>query len=89
MGETQNFPDLAAKLADALYEQGKDDLALELSEVSERATAPDDLSAGVQWRGVRRSCWPGAATARRPRCSPVRAWRSPRRPTSPSSGATR
>jgi hypothetical protein len=53
MGETQNFPDLAAKLADALYEQGQDDRALELSEVSERATAPDDLSAGVQWRGVR------------------------------------
>ena len=53
MGETQNFPDLAAKLADALYEQGEDDRALELSEVSERATAPDDLSAGVQWRGVR------------------------------------
>jgi DNA-binding SARP family transcriptional activator/tetratricopeptide (TPR) repeat protein len=53
IGETQNFPDLAAKLADALYEQGEDERALELSEVSERATAPDDLSAGVQWRGVR------------------------------------
>ena len=43
IGETQNFPDLAAKLADALYAQGQDDRALELSEVSERATAPDDL----------------------------------------------
>jgi class 3 adenylate cyclase len=53
IGETQNFPDLAAKLADALYAQGRDDRALELSEVSERATAPDDLSAGVQWRAVR------------------------------------
>jgi len=53
IGETQNFPDLAAKLADALYAQGQDDRALELSEVSERATAPDDLSAGVQWRAVR------------------------------------
>jgi predicted ATPase len=53
MGETQNFPDLAAKLAEALFEQGQDDRALELSEVSERATAPDDLSAGVQWRAVR------------------------------------
>jgi tetratricopeptide (TPR) repeat protein len=53
IGETQNFPDLAAKLADALYAQGRDDRALELSEVSERATAPDDLSAGVQWRSVR------------------------------------
>ena len=53
MGETQNFPDLAAKLADALYEQGELERALELSEVSERATAPDDLSAGVQWRAVR------------------------------------
>ncbi|HKF14434.1 MAG TPA: BTAD domain-containing putative transcriptional regulator [Gaiellaceae bacterium] len=53
IGETQNFPDLAAKLADALYTQGQDERALELSEVSERATAPDDLSAGVQWRSVR------------------------------------
>jgi tetratricopeptide (TPR) repeat protein len=53
IGETQNFPDLAAKLADALYAQGRDERALELSEVSEGATAPDDLSAGVQWRAVR------------------------------------
>ena len=53
IGETQNFPDLAAKLADALYVQGHDDRALELSEVSEAATAPDDRSAGVQWRAVR------------------------------------
>jgi DNA-binding SARP family transcriptional activator/tetratricopeptide (TPR) repeat protein len=53
IGETQNFPDLAAKLADALYVQGQDDQALELSKVSEAATAPDDRSAGVQWRAVR------------------------------------
>jgi predicted ATPase/DNA-binding SARP family transcriptional activator len=53
IGETQNFPDLAAKLADALYVQGHDDRALVLSEVSEAATAPDDRSAGVQWRAVR------------------------------------
>jgi hypothetical protein len=53
IGETQNFPDLAAKLADALYVQGRDDRALELSKVSEAATAPDDRSAGVQWRSVR------------------------------------
>ncbi|HET6641768.1 MAG TPA: BTAD domain-containing putative transcriptional regulator, partial [Gaiellaceae bacterium] len=53
IGEMQNFPDLAAKLADALYAQGRDDRALELSEVSERVTAPNDLSAGVQWRSVR------------------------------------
>jgi DNA-binding SARP family transcriptional activator len=53
IGETANFPDLAAKLAGALYAQGDHDRAFELSEVSERATAPDDLSAGVQWRGVR------------------------------------
>jgi DNA-binding SARP family transcriptional activator len=53
IGETANFPDLAAKLADALYAQGEDDRALELSQVSERATAADDLSAGVQWRAVR------------------------------------
>ena len=53
IGETQNFPDLAAKLADALYAQGRNERALEFSEVSEQATAPDDLSAGVQWRAVR------------------------------------
>jgi tetratricopeptide (TPR) repeat protein len=53
IGETQNFPDLAAKLADALYAQRRDERALELSEVSEQSTAPDDLSAGVQWRAVR------------------------------------
>jgi tetratricopeptide (TPR) repeat protein len=53
MGETQNFPDLAAKLADALYAQGRNERALELSKVSEESTAPDDLSAGVQWRAVR------------------------------------
>jgi DNA-binding SARP family transcriptional activator len=53
IGETQNFPDLAAKLADALYAQGRDDRALELSKVSEAVTASDDLSPGVQWRAVR------------------------------------
>ena len=53
IGETSSFPDLAAKLADALYAQGHLERAFELSEVSERATAPDDLSAGVQWRAVR------------------------------------
>ena len=52
IGESVNFPDLAAKLADALYAQGDDDRAFELSEVSKQATAPDDLSAGVQWRAV-------------------------------------
>jgi predicted ATPase/DNA-binding SARP family transcriptional activator len=53
IGETQNFPDLAAKLSDAFYAQGRDERALELSKVSEAATAPDDLSPGVQWRAVR------------------------------------
>jgi DNA-binding SARP family transcriptional activator len=52
IGEIATFPDLAAKLADALYAQGRDDEAFEVSEVSRRATAPDDLSAGVQWRAV-------------------------------------
>ena len=52
IGESANFPDLAAKLAEALYAQGRDDEAFELSEVSNRASAPDDLSAGVQWRAV-------------------------------------
>ena len=53
IGESSTFPDLAAKLADALYAQGRDDDAFAFSEVSRRATAPADLSAGVQWRAVR------------------------------------
>jgi DNA-binding SARP family transcriptional activator len=52
IGEAKTFPDLAAKLAEALYAQGRDDEAFELSDVSKQATAPDDLSAGVQWRAV-------------------------------------
>jgi DNA-binding SARP family transcriptional activator len=52
IGESANFPDLAAKLAEALYAQGRDDEAFELSEVSRGASAPDDLSPGVQWRAV-------------------------------------
>ena len=53
IGESSTFPDLAAKLADALYAQGRDEDAYGFSEVSKRATAPADLSAGVQWRAVR------------------------------------
>jgi DNA-binding SARP family transcriptional activator len=53
MGETIVSPVLAALLAHALYEQGRDEEALRASEVSERGAAPDDLSADVQWRTAR------------------------------------
>ena len=88
IGETQNFPDLAAKLADALYVQGRDDRALELSEVSEAATAPDDRSAGVQWRAVRAKLLAGAASWRRPRRWRGRRWCSPTRLISPCCAPT-
>jgi predicted ATPase/class 3 adenylate cyclase len=52
IGESLHFPDLAAKLADALYAQGLDERSFELTEVSKLATAPADLSAGIQWRSV-------------------------------------
>ncbi len=83
IGETQNFPDLAAKLADALYVQGLDDRALELSRVSERC---DGAGRSFSRRAVAgspaRSCWPGKATWSRPRCWPEKRWRSRTRRTS-------
>jgi class 3 adenylate cyclase len=53
MGETIVTPVLAALLARALYDQGQDEDALRVTELSERGAAPDDLSAHVQWRTVR------------------------------------
>jgi Flp pilus assembly protein TadD len=44
---------LAALLANALYLQGRDDEALELSERSRDAAGADDLLAQVQWRTAR------------------------------------
>jgi DNA-binding SARP family transcriptional activator len=53
MGERANLSTLAAMLAQALYAQGRDDEAFELTRVSEEAAARDDLHTQVQWRGAR------------------------------------
>jgi predicted ATPase/DNA-binding SARP family transcriptional activator len=53
LGETSILANVAAMLAQALYMQGRDDEALRFSEVSEEATARDDLVPQVQWRAVR------------------------------------
>jgi len=53
IGETSILANLAASLAQALYSQDRDDEALQFSEISEQATARDDLVPQVQWRAVR------------------------------------
>jgi tetratricopeptide (TPR) repeat protein len=51
--ETSILANLAAMLAQVLYSQERDEEALRFSEISEQATARDDLSSQVQWRAVR------------------------------------
>lgn len=53
IGETSLLPNIAAMLAQVLYSQGRDDEAFRFSEISEHATARDDLAPQVQWRAVR------------------------------------
>jgi predicted ATPase/DNA-binding SARP family transcriptional activator len=53
IGETSVLANLAAMLAQVLYSHWRDDEALRFSEISEQATARDDLTAQVQWRAVR------------------------------------
>jgi predicted ATPase len=53
IGETSIFANLAAMLAQVLYTQKRDADALRFSEISEQASARDDLSAQVQWRAAR------------------------------------
>ena len=53
IGETSSLANLAAMLAQVLYSQKRDDEALRFSEISEQATARDDLAPQVQWRAVR------------------------------------
>ena len=53
IGETSILANVAAMLAQVLYSQGRDDDAFRFSEISEQATARDDLSPQVQWRAVR------------------------------------
>lgn len=53
LGEKGALSNVAAVLAQAVYLQGRDDEALELAAVAERAAAPQDLSAQVYWRRPR------------------------------------
>jgi DNA-binding SARP family transcriptional activator len=51
--EKSAYPTLAVRLAEALYQQGRLDEVLQLTEESERAAAPHDLSVQIQWRAAR------------------------------------
>jgi DNA-binding SARP family transcriptional activator len=53
IGETSLLANLAAMLAQVLYSQQRDADALRFSEISEQASARDDVSPQVQWRAVR------------------------------------
>ena len=66
IGETQNFPDLAAKLADALYVQGrtiKRSSSARSARLRPRRTIGPRASSGGPWAKLLR----GAASWRRPR----------------------
>ncbi len=60
MGERYFLSTTAALLAQAVYAQGRDDEAFELTRVSEDATAHDDIESQVIWR-----CARGKVLARR------------------------
>jgi tetratricopeptide (TPR) repeat protein len=53
MGESPALANVTALLAQALYAAGRYSEALRFSEISQEASAEDDLSAQIQWRGSR------------------------------------
>lgn len=53
LGETFFLSTMAAMLARAVRDQGRDDEALELTRLAERNAASDDIDAQVLWRSVR------------------------------------
>jgi DNA-binding SARP family transcriptional activator/tetratricopeptide (TPR) repeat protein len=55
MGDRNALSTVAAHLAQAVLLQGRNDEALALTELSEEAGAPDDLTVQVLWRGPRAS----------------------------------
>jgi tetratricopeptide (TPR) repeat protein len=64
MGEKALLATTAAMLAQAIYDQGRDDEAEELCRVSERLAAVNDLSAQVAWRGVQAKVYAGKGMMR-------------------------
>jgi class 3 adenylate cyclase len=53
LGERGNLSTIAAFLAEALYEQGADDEAQRLTELSERTASEDDATSQIAWRVTR------------------------------------
>jgi predicted ATPase/class 3 adenylate cyclase len=53
MGEKGFLSTISTVVADLVFYRGDDHEALELTRVSEEASAPDDLSSQIAWRGVR------------------------------------
>ena len=53
MGETYFLSTMAAVLATAVSQQGRDDEALQLTRLAQRSADPDDIEAQVLWRAVR------------------------------------
>jgi tetratricopeptide (TPR) repeat protein len=52
-GDNGHLAGVAPALADALFEQGRYEEALQLTETSERVAAADDCDSQIQWRRVR------------------------------------
>ena len=72
MGETYFLSTMAAMLARAVREQGRDAEALELTGLAERSAADDDIDAQVLWRAVRApDPRPRRVRSRRPRPWPA------------------
>jgi tetratricopeptide (TPR) repeat protein len=53
MGETFFLSTARAMLAHAVREQGRDEEALEITHLAEKAAAPNDIDAQVLWRSIR------------------------------------
>ena len=53
IGETFFLSTMAAMLARALRDQGRDDEALEVTRLAEKSAAPNDIDAQVLWRCIR------------------------------------
>jgi class 3 adenylate cyclase/tetratricopeptide (TPR) repeat protein len=53
LGEKGNLSTIAAYLAEAVFTQGRDEEAAELTEISESLTSRDDVTSYISWRSVR------------------------------------